>query len=109
MPITAKLADKSKPILPLGKNFNLEPSGTEKIDVPLDTEQSNIIACFVKGDKTNDKVGAGWAVYKENILLKEESLQLRRRNTALQAELITVDQMEQYLLKDKYETDKIMI
>ena len=27
MPIKAKLADKSKPILSLGKNFNLEPSG----------------------------------------------------------------------------------
>ena len=54
MPIKAKLADKSKPILSIGKNFNLEPSGIEKIDVPLGTEQSNIIACFVKGDKTND-------------------------------------------------------
>ena len=30
MPIKAKLADKSKPILSLGKNFNLEPSGIEK-------------------------------------------------------------------------------
>ena len=39
MPIKAKLADKSKPILSIGKNFNLEPSGIEKIDVPLGTEQ----------------------------------------------------------------------
>ena len=109
MLIKAKLADKSKPILSLGKNFNLEPSGIEKIDVPLGTEQSNIIACFVKGDKTNDQAGAGWTVYRENILLKEESLRLGRRNTALQAELIAVDRMAQYLLKDKYETDKIMI
>ena len=30
MPIKAKLADKSKPILSIGKNFNLEPSGIEK-------------------------------------------------------------------------------
>ena len=59
MPIKDKLADKSKPILSIGKNFNLEPSGIEKIDVPLGTEQSNIIACFVKGDKTNDQAGAG--------------------------------------------------
>ena len=51
MPITAKLADKSKPILSLRKNLNLEPSGIKKIDIPLGTEQSNIIACFVKGDK----------------------------------------------------------
>ena len=109
MPIKAKLADKSKPILSLGKNFNLEPSGIEKIDVPLGMEQSNIIACFVKGDKTNNQAGAGWTVYRENILLKEESLRLGRRNTALQAELIAVDRMAQYLLKDKYETDKIMI
>ena len=69
----------------------------------------NTIACFVKGGKTNDKAGAGWTVYRENILLKEESLQLGRRNTALQAELIAVDLMAQYLLKDKYEIDKIMI
>ena len=75
----------------------------------MGTERSNIIACFVKGDKTNDQAGAGWTVYKENILLKEESLRLGRRNTALQAELIAVDRMAQYLLKDKYETDKIMI
>ena len=75
----------------------------------MGTEQSNIIACFVKGDKTNDQAGAGWTVYRENILLKEESLRLGRRNTALQAELITVDRMAQYLLKDNYETDKIMI
>ena len=109
MPITAKLADKSKPILSLGKNFNLEPSGIEKIDVLLGTEQFNIIACFIKGDKTNDKAGAGWTVYRENILLKEESLQLGRRNTALQAELIAVDRMVRYLLQDKYEIDKIMI
>ena len=109
MLIKAKLADKSKPILSLGKNFNLQPSGIEKIDVPLGTEQSNIIACFVKGDKTNDQAGAGWTVYRENILLKEESLRLGRRNTALQAELIDVDRMAQYLLKDKYETDKILI
>ena len=109
MPIKANLADKSKPILSTGKNFNLEPSGIEKIDVPLGTEQSNIIACFVKGDKTNDQAGAGWAVYRENILLKEESLRLGRRNTALQAELIAVNRMAQYLLKDKYEADKIRI
>ena len=109
MPITAKLADKSKPMLSLGKNFNLEPSSIEKIDVPLGKERFNIIACFAKGEKTNDKAGAGWTVYRENILLKEESLQLGRRNTALQAELIAVDRMAQYLLKDKYETDKIMI
>ena len=64
MPITAKLADKSKLILSLGKNFNLEPSGIEKIDVPLGTEQSNIIACFVKGDETNDQAGAGWTMYE---------------------------------------------
>ena len=75
----------------------------------MGTEQSYIIACFVKGDKTNDQAGAGWTVYRENILLKEESLRLGRRNTALQAELIAVDRMAQYLLKDKYETDKIMI
>ena len=109
MPITAKLADKSKPIVSLGKNFNLEPSGIEKIDVPLGTEQFNIIACFVKGDKTNDKAGAGRTGYRENILLKEESLQPGRRNTALQAELIALDRMAQYLLQDKHETDKIMI
>ena len=58
MPIKTKLADKSKPIRSLAKNFNLEPSRIEKIDVPLGTEQSNIIACFVKGDKTNDQAGA---------------------------------------------------
>ena len=109
MLIKAKLADKSKPILSLEKNFNLEPSGIEKIDVPLGTEQSNIIACFVKGDKNNDQAGAGWTVYRENILLKEEILRLGRRNTALQAELIDVNRMAQYLLKDKYETDKILI
>ena len=83
-PIKAKLADKSKPILLQRKNFNLEPSGIEKIDVPLGTEQSNIIACFIKGDKTNDQAGAGWTVYRENILVKEESLRLGRRNTVLQ-------------------------
>ena len=46
-------------------------SGIEKIDVPLGTEQSNIIACFVKGDKTNDQAGARWTVYRENILLND--------------------------------------
>ena len=76
----------------------------------MGTEQSNIIACFVKGDKTNDQAGAGWTVYRENILLKkEESLRLGRRNTALQAESIAVDRIALYLLKDKYETDKIII
>ena len=72
-------------------------------------QNNAIYTTFVKGDKTNDQAGAEWTVYRENILLKEESLRLGRRNTALQAELIAVDRMAQYLLKDKYETDKIMI
>ena len=109
MPIKAKLADKSKPILSLGKNFNLEPSGIEKIDDPLGKEQSNIIACFVKGTKPTTKQVLDGQFTEKNILLKEESLRLGRRNTALQAEVIAIDRMAQYLLKDKYETDKIMI
>ena len=41
--------------------------------------------------------------------LKKKVYDWGRRDTALQAELIAVDRMTQYLQNDKYETDKIMI
>ena len=72
MPITAKLADKSKPILSQGKNFNLEPSGIEKIDVPLGTEQSNIIACFVKLTKLTTKQVLDGQYTEETYYLKKK-------------------------------------
>ena len=109
MPNTINLVDKSKPTLTLRKDFKLDPSGTENLEIPLGMEHPNIIVCFAKGDKTNEKAGAGWTVYKDNMLIKEESLNLGRRNTAFQAELTAIDRMAKFLLQDKYKADKIFL
>lgn len=76
LPINGESMDLTKPKLNLEANFSISiPSREDYPDILGGLPESSI-QCYTDGSKSEEKVGAGFVIYQNNTVIKEEALHL---------------------------------
>ena len=98
LPFKGESLDLSKPSLNLDTDFNVSIPAREEYPDILTSLPDTSIRCFTDGSKIEDKVGAGFVIYHNNNIIKEEAYHLGAYSTVFQAETTAVLKAASYLL-----------
>ena len=64
----------TKPTLNLDTNFTVNIPDRSEYPALLDAVPKTDLMCFTDGSKMEDEVGAGFVIYQNNTVIKEEAL-----------------------------------
>ena len=90
LPCKGSAMDLTKPKLNLDTNYSIKIPDRSEYPGLLNTIPISDITCFTDGSKMEDSVGAGFVIYRNNNIIKEESLFLGANSTVFQAETVAV-------------------
>ena len=109
LPFHGTQMDLIKPHLNLETNFNMEIPAREDYPDILSSVPPSTVQCFTDGSKMEDKVGAGYTILSNDVLINEESFHLGSYSTVFQAEVMAVSKAASYLLDKDYSNETIII
>jgi ribonuclease HI len=101
--------DLTKPKLNLDANYSIAIPAREAYPDILDRLPASSIQCYTDGSKLEEKVGAGFVIYQNNTIIKEEALHLGAYSTVFQAETTAVLAAASYLLDTELKDKEITI
>ena len=105
LPCKGSEMDLAKPTLNLDQNYTIQIPDRSEYPAILHDLPGGAIKCYTDGSKMEEKVGAGFVIYDNNVILKEEALFLGDHSTVFQAETAAVLKAASFLLdtgvKDK--------
>ena len=109
LPFNGEPMDLSRPKLNLENNFKIVIPAREDFPGLLYDFPPSTVQCYTDGSKMEEKVGAGFVVYKNNTVIMEKAFHLGAYSTVFQAETTAISQTARYLLSDDYTNTKIII
>jgi ribonuclease HI len=89
-PCKGEELDLTKPILNLDTNFTVNIPDRSEYPALLNAVPKTDLTCFTDGSKMEDDVGAGFVIYQNNTVIKEEAYHLGAHSTVFQAEMAAV-------------------
>jgi len=109
LPFNGESMDLTKPKLNLDANYSIAIPAREAYPDILDRLPASSIQCYTDGSKLEEKVGAGFVIYQNNTIIKEEALHLGAYSTVFQAETTAVLAAASYLLDTELKDKEITI
>jgi ribonuclease HI len=97
LPCKGLAMDLTKPMLSLDTNYTIQIPDRSEYPGLLNSLPESAIKCFTDGSKMEDSVGAGFVIYHNNNIIKEEALYLGTHSTVFQAETAAVLKAASYL------------
>jgi ribonuclease HI len=101
--------DLIKPQLNLDPHFEVVIPPREDFPAILDAIPSTTIQCYTDGSGMEEQTGAGFVIYKDGEVFKEDSFHLGNHSTVFQAEVTAVTKVAAHLLETKCADKNITI
>jgi len=105
IPLHGSPMDLIKPQLNLDPNFEVVIPPRDDFPAILDALPPTTVQCYTDGSGMEEQTGAGYAIYENGVITKEDSFHLGSNSTVFQAEVTAIDKVAEHLLELKY-TDR---
>jgi ribonuclease HI len=108
-PCKGDALDLVKSTLNLDTNFSIMIPDRSEYPAILNEIPETDIKCFTDGSKMEDNVGAGYVIYCNNTIIKEEAYHLGAHSTVFQAEMAAVLKASSHLINTNTTNQNIHI